>query len=206
MSKKLILLVSGEMQSGKDTLASIFTTFQENNVRMAYADELKEIAKNIFNWDGIKDYKGRILLQRIGTECGRFYNKDIWVNKVIDKIKNDKSKNYIITDVRFKNEYNRMVEFASFNNYDLISVRVIRSKSIKEKFFNLFKKSTWHKSEKEFKKIPYDIIIFNNSNINDYLLKCNFLVYDIMNNREQFLKHKEIIDNIPNKEDYTKIY
>lgn len=188
MERRLILLVSGKMQSGKDTLASIFTSFDTNNIRLAYADELKAIAKNVFNWNGNKDYKGRILLQRIGTECGRFYNEDIWVNKVIDRIKNIKDKNFIITDVRFRNEYEKMIEFASFNNFDVISIRVERKESFLEKILNIFKISTWHKSEREYKKIPYNIVIYNNSTISDYLEKCQFLIKNIMLNRRDYKK------------------
>jgi hypothetical protein len=68
-----ILMVSGHATSGKDTFVKYF---MENTSatckRFAFADALKEIAKELYNWNGEKDAKGRQLLIDIG-QIGREY-------------------------------------------------------------------------------------------------------------------------------------
>ena len=107
----MIIMVTGKAGSGKDTFyrfakkyyacthANIF-----NICDFAFADNVKETAY-LLGWDGNKDAKGRKLLQDVGA-IGRAYNKDIWVNYVLNDIK-DESRNItpVITDLRFANEY-----------------------------------------------------------------------------------------------------
>lgn len=76
---------------------------------LAFADPIKEIARQSFGWDGEKDERGRKLLQVIGTECGRHYNENIWIDKTMAKVDvrvngRPTSNLYIIHDVRFENE------------------------------------------------------------------------------------------------------
>ena len=89
--KILTVLISGKAGVGKTTLADIlekeityYTTLTVE--RHPFADAVKSVARREFGWDGTKDSKGRNLLQVIGTEAGRQYNKDIWANKVLNKI------------------------------------------------------------------------------------------------------------------------
>jgi hypothetical protein len=64
---KTIILLSGKAGSGKDTAFSYFKEyFGSRCERFAFADELKEIAKEYFKWNGIKDEEGRELLIVIG--------------------------------------------------------------------------------------------------------------------------------------------
>lgn len=64
--EKRIIIVNGTPQSGKDTFADyikkicIENNYYFNNI--STVDHIKEIAKNNFNWDGVKDEKGRQLL------------------------------------------------------------------------------------------------------------------------------------------------
>ncbi len=71
----------------------------------SFACEVKRIAKEVFGWDGNKDEKGRKLLQIIGTDCGRAYSQNIWINKFDEKFGLlINSSKIVITDVRFVNE------------------------------------------------------------------------------------------------------
>lgn len=75
---------------------------------MPFALRLKEIAASAFGWDGQKDERGRRLLQVLGTEAGRAYNEDMWINAVANRI-NGEIEPYplwIIDDCRFPNEVN----------------------------------------------------------------------------------------------------
>lgn len=179
MIQKYIFLLSGKMGAGKDTIADVLLTKNPLCVRMAFADELKKIARESYGWDGKKDYKGRILLQRIGTECGRFYNENLWVNKTIERIKQDMNKDYVITDCRFVNEYTELADFAEYNQYNLVSIRTIRPISFINKIKSICSKAYWHSSEREHKKIPYDILINNNQSIEEFKIKIAKMIDDI---------------------------
>jgi len=65
----------------------------------------------------------RVILQLLGTECGRnIIHPDIWVNSTLSHIKNNED--YIIPDLRFKNEYNALKKLNSYMikviKYDII--------------------------------------------------------------------------------------
>lgn len=100
----MIIGISGKLQSGKDTTAD-YLVKKYGFIRIAFADKLKEIAKDLFFWDGEKDDYGRKLLQDIGVAM-RKVKEDVWVNYVLQKVNDTRltTKNWVITDVRFKNE------------------------------------------------------------------------------------------------------
>lgn len=99
-----IITFSGRAGAGKNFTASIVEELLNGDTHeLAYGNAVKSVALSM-GWDGVKDAKGRKLLQSIG-EAGRQYNPDIWVNKVIDCIKliNGYNKDAVvcITDARF---------------------------------------------------------------------------------------------------------
>jgi hypothetical protein len=97
-----IIAFTGLAKSGKTTAANYIPGVKI----LSFADPVKQIALKSFNWDGVKDEKGRRLLQVIGTECGRAYDNDIWVKKMRELLdKNTGHKGIIaIDDCRFDNE------------------------------------------------------------------------------------------------------
>ena len=78
-----LIAFTGLAQTGKTTAAN----FIPGAKILSFADPVKQIALSSFNWDGVKDEKGRRLLLVIGTECGRAYDNDIWINKMREQIK-----------------------------------------------------------------------------------------------------------------------
>jgi hypothetical protein len=115
----VIIGVSGYAQTGKDEISKI--ALEYGFERAAFADTLREalMALNPLIGVGVRvrDFVGlvgwekakrtspelRYLLQRMGTEAGReIFGENIWVNKTLGGL--DPAKNYIITDVRYKNE------------------------------------------------------------------------------------------------------
>jgi hypothetical protein len=97
-----IIAFTGLAQSGKTTAANYIPGAKI----LSFADPVKQIALTAFNWDGVKDEKGRRLLQVIGTECGRAYDYDIWVKKMKEQIDKYAPIYSIIAidDCRFDNE------------------------------------------------------------------------------------------------------
>lgn len=107
-----LIAISGKAQSGKDTIGS-FLVNKYGFTRVASADSLKRIARNIFGWDSVKDEKGRKFLQDLAMAV-RGYNEDYWINLTLQEIKrqsssqyknlSDDKSNFVVTDLRFINE------------------------------------------------------------------------------------------------------
>lgn len=125
-----VILISGKAQNGKDTsaglLAKELVCRGHRSMIVHFADLLKYICKQYFNWDGKKDNKGRFLLQYIGTDVIRKSNPDFFVNHIsvllpylfrvclVDHI--------IIPDCRFPNE----IDVLKQAGFEVIHIRVVR--------------------------------------------------------------------------------
>ena len=81
-----IIAFSGQAQHGKDTTAKYmkqtFESIGKRVVILHFADYLKYVCKEYFNWDGVKNEVGRTILQKVGTDLARNNYPDIWVNVV----------------------------------------------------------------------------------------------------------------------------
>lgn len=163
-----IILISGKAQSGKDTVANLICEKllkDEYEVLIThYADLLKFICRNYFNWDGNKDDKGRSLLQHVGTDIVRKNNPDLWVNFVAKMLElfHDKWDYVIIPDCRFPNEIDNMKKCGFNTAY----VRIIR------KNFNspLSIEQQHHESETALDQYIPDYCIINDGTVADLKL------------------------------------
>lgn len=123
-----LVLISGKAQSGKDTLANLMKGCLENMDKKVliihYADYLKYICKQFYGWNGVKDEKGRSLLQNFGNTV-REKNANFWVDTLINfvDIVKDDFDFIIVPDVRYLNE---LENEKIVNNFDSITVRVER--------------------------------------------------------------------------------
>lgn len=123
-----VILISGKAQHGKDTTASFIKYKLLSDgyraVIIHYADLLKHICRDYFDWNGKKDKAGRRLLQYIGTDIVRKKNPSMWVDHVVTILKYfyDNWDYVIIPDCRFPNEIDT-IKNMGFNS---IHLRVIR--------------------------------------------------------------------------------
>lgn len=114
----VIIGLSGKSHSGKSTSRDFIKEFTPKYdyefIHHSFAAKLKDIAYQVFGWDGDKTFypqedKGRKLLINIGTYM-RQIRATVWADYVIDLIKNDivlekaHKRIYVIDDVRFQNE------------------------------------------------------------------------------------------------------
>ena len=112
----MILGLSGKIGSGKDYLASHrFSKEHKNVLILAFADFLKIEygVQNNVSYERLfvnKDAKSRIGLQETSGYYKKKYGNDYYINALDLFIKIHKQRNnincFIITDVRFPNEYN----------------------------------------------------------------------------------------------------
>ena len=121
-----ILMISGKSGSGKDTFANIMREKLSNKkcITLHYADLVKYYLKQYYNWDGVKDEKGRTLLQQLGTNKVRAKFPNYWaetIAKFLAAIPNDFDCAFI-PDARFPNE----IEVVKQYNPDALSIRIER--------------------------------------------------------------------------------
>lgn len=165
----MIILIGGKAGCGKDTVGNIIS----NTIfcyRDAFATNLKEFACDL-GWDGIKDFRGRRLLQRLGA-IGREYNQYIWVDHAIRRINlafftDSRLKSAIITDFRFPNEYKRIIE--KFPEQDVRTIKVVGRKS------DLGKNAS-DKSENALKDFIFDSTLVNSGTLQDLEIEVKSLL------------------------------
>ena len=105
----MIVLISGKAEAGKTTAANILKRLireREPEARVTivpYAAHVKNTAKLLFDWNGVKDEAGRQLLQWWGTDVVRAQYPDFWVEEVMRlvDVARDQLDSVIIDDVRF---------------------------------------------------------------------------------------------------------
>lgn len=129
-----VVLISGKARSGKDSVANFIArnAKYDSIISLHFASPVKLIAKNDFGWNGVKDEKGRQLLQLIG-DGGRSYNPNIWVEKLLDSL-NSFVRSYInsskllvlIPDTRYKNEVMKLLEWGDIFHNRVFTVRIER--------------------------------------------------------------------------------
>lgn len=145
---KTVILVSGKLQSGKNTFADLVKEYITDVVQESYAGPLKNECKEVFsrltdylnsisdildvnlhttddNWYENKTPLTRILLQTYGTDI--FRNKvseSWWLDKLVERIKLSQNKFFIITDVRYQNEIDRFTS----EDVNVFKIRVERTK------------------------------------------------------------------------------
>lgn len=166
-----LLLLSGNAEAGKSTMAKYLLDKNENYVEYALSDKLKQLTFELLKLfdvsiDSIDDLydvetkkKYRQYLQLIGTECCRkVFGDDFWchiLNKDIKKSIAD-GKNVIISDVRFLNEHNYF-KWKYENKINVVSIMIKRTDTN-----SLTSEQQLHSSESEVNNLNYDYKIDNN--------------------------------------------
>ena len=167
------IVLSGKSGSGKDATASFMKEeLEKHNHKVLiihYADALKWVLKEYFQWDGRKDSIGRALLQQVGTDIVRTACPDYWTNIVVDFIYSFEPYNNfdvaIIPDARFENEINIALSKLK-NSY---GVRVERANPDGTPWINpvLTNEQREHPSEVSLDKYAFDYVIHNDDGLDE---------------------------------------
>jgi len=138
-NKVFAILISGKAGSGKTTFSNIIGEYIEsfdNSLSVIYAPYalwLKSVAKSM-GWDGVKDIRGRRLLQDIG-KVGRDYDPDTWVKQMFNYLVCDKlmalpnsTHILLVDDFRFPNEYtaldSELARNSHITSYKIETIRI----------------------------------------------------------------------------------
>jgi len=160
----------GKMQNGKTTSAQLTKSLFPEYRICSFASRLKEIAYEL-GWDGVKDNKGRKVLQYLGTEVCRNIDGKYWIYQLHNTIKNNEFEYVVIDDIRFQNE----ADFIKKNNGILIHIeRRGLIKILFDKILGVF--GCVHKSE----IIPdgIDFKIKNNNTISYLEKKIENIIFE----------------------------
>jgi dephospho-CoA kinase len=176
----------GKMRSGKDETAKLLSLFIPHVKIVAFGDMLKKqfhkefphIPKvpkprnsEAFTPEQINQWKreGKPIIgyQEYG-QMKRKENPDIWVNYLLEEIKRDQSKPYIVTDVRQMNEYNALKQlgFYMVRVEANEEIRIGRMRQNGEVVTGLN-----HETERMVDHFDVDYVLDNNTNDPDILKK-----------------------------------
>lgn len=183
-SKKLPLVISicGMRRAGKDTISSFLSNYGYKNVKIS--QPLKTICQTLFGFsnsqmedqtkDLIDDRIGispRRALQFFGTEIMQYkiqellpnVGRSFWIDTLIREQENSNNK-IVISDMRFQHEFLALKKKYGEN---ILILKVVRNQNLK---------NDNHSSENEWMNIKEDILIENNSTIDDLHIKLKSLI------------------------------
>lgn len=188
---RALILISGKAGHGKTTLGQIIReqleALGERVVITNNAYYLKDLLRRYWNWDGIKDERGRWMLQTLGTDIIRvkFNKPDFHVGRLCEDIElcGDRVDFVIVDDVRYLNE----VEYPKKKFGDkVLTIRVNRIDEETRKPFesSLTEEQKKHSSETELDNYHFDykIISWNKEMLESWVQ--NVLV-QILENMEE---------------------
>lgn len=192
MTTSNIIALCGYKRCGKD-FASEHIVEKYNYLHYKFANKLKKIVKELFdfddeqiegnkkeNIDSIWGISPRQAMQYIGTEVFQHHmnnlipgiDKSLWVRTLVNEINKNKPKNIVISDMRFKHEYEYIKKH--LNTYKLTVIKIINNDRTYDDN---------HISENSFNQIPFDHVVTNSFD-SQFVTKIENIV-------EQYITHEE---------------
>ena len=121
----MIIGLSGYARSGKDEVAKVLVE-EYGFTRVAFADKIRELLYetnpivdthyrlqslvDAYGWDEVKRRpQVRELLQNVGVGARKVFSNEFWIAQALSEIHFED--NWVITDVRFENEANRIKQY-----------------------------------------------------------------------------------------------
>ena len=191
-----IIAICGAKRSGKDVLAKHLVATRGFK-KLSFAEPLKKVVKELFNFNDIQvgideenavgDEKEiiderwgispRKALQFFGTEIMQHAinelipntNKGFLADILLSRISGNSCDSYVISDMRFLHEYNKLKSLTKVRKAgSLIVVKISRpAVNISEVAGGTGGVRDAHISENEYIDIPYDVEIINDGAISD---------------------------------------
>ena len=164
--KNKIILIHCKARSGKDTVAEMI----RNNCKVrglssainSNAHSVKEVAREVFSWDGVKDERGRRLLIDI-TNAGYNYHPNFWeIENTCNYIKPHTNNITLIPDFRYETTYDYFKNYCRVADLELITIHVLRPDHDNE-----LGELQNDVSETHLATFDYDITIVNNGTLEE---------------------------------------
>ena len=165
------LVLSGKSGAGKDMFAQFLKQELEGHgkkvIVMHYADAVKWILREYYDWNGVKDEVGRTMLQSLGTDKVRTNQPNYWVGVVVGFLAAiEPSGDFdvaIIPDARFENE----VEITMNNLTPSYCVRIERKNADGTPWLNplLTPEQAAHPSETSLDDYVFDYVVHNDEGL-----------------------------------------
>jgi len=174
-----VFILCGKSGNGKTFLSEImkdiFKEKNESTICLAYADQLKEYAKHITDWDGKEETKPRELLQQLGSSLvrGKLNDKTLLIRRVMEDISVYAYffDNVIITDARFAPEIDMIKE----KYKDAVSIHLYGRDNL-----SLTEEQRKHDTETSLDDYNnYDFSIDNSGNKEDLINKIKDVLKEI---------------------------
>jgi hypothetical protein len=93
--------------------------------------------------------------------------RNFFANTLKNYIADGEKTSFVISDMRFLHEYEMLYNIPNIRKEDVLIIRVIRPSGVAVGAAV----ADIHKSELEYVNIPYDVVLVNNSTIENYLAK-----------------------------------
>lgn len=163
----MIIGLSGYARSGKDEVAKILVE-EYGFTRVAFADKIRKFLYetnpivdthyrlqplvDAYGWDEVKRRSQvRELLQNVGIAARTVFNDEFWIAQALQPVYFEE--NWVITDVRFVNEANRIKQY---DNAQLWRIKRNGIEAVND-----------HVSEHDLEGYPVDIILKNEGTLED---------------------------------------
>lgn len=151
------IAISGKSRAGKDTIAGglfdIFSIIRESVELVSFAKPLYDCMYGVQKGLGQELKKDPRLLQFLGEGLRQLYDRDIFVNSAVKTISQiTPNTHVVVTDLRYKNEYNML------KSMGFVTIRVNR----KDRPID---RDPTHISETDLDDATFDYVIDNDGTI-----------------------------------------
>jgi energy-coupling factor transporter ATP-binding protein EcfA2 len=176
-AKTLCILLSGKAGVGKTTSANILkglfeTSFEYNTYIGHFAGGVKSVARHM-GWDGLKDTRGRKLLQQIGG-VGREYDIDNWCSWLFDRELPSQLQFpfdiVLVDDWRFPNE---SLFVKSIPTYNVFTVNIVAPE--REILKGTPEYNDASETALDDAKVAYDALLYNEGSMEELQKNCQTL-------------------------------
>jgi len=174
----MIVGLGHQAQVGKDTAAR-FLVERHGFVRLAFADILKEVAYDTNpivlpalvqghlqdlvderGWEAAKELgETRRLLQELGLSARWHLGENVWVQPIFNKILDEPDQSFVISDVRFRNEFD-MLKNMDHRHGGGVLLKITRLRSLSN--------AGTHQSEIALAGVEWDHVLENNGTMLEF--------------------------------------
>ena len=172
----IVLIINGAPRVGKNTFIKLLDELVNPFVE-AYSsiDWVKDLARDVFDWDGTKDAKSRKMLsdlKDIATAWDDIPFREVC--KQIKAVKNIYKHCYFCTNIREPQEIQKLKGWCKQQEIPCYSVWIRQEKAEQEAA-----QSFTSSGDTQYQNYNYDFVIHNDLSLDDFKTEIRKLIYSI---------------------------